>query len=112
MPDKYWQFVPLLSTTINAIGTPVAFQECSGIKFFVKWPDNSTAGEVIIEESDDGGYAGVWSPVGSIVWGAEITKEGSVWPGPFGFVRARLINIAGTHTDPVVATAQGIRDPS
>lgn len=105
--DKYYDFVTLLSTLINATGTPVAFNTCNQLKYSVQWPDDSTAGSVTIEQSPDAGYSGVWEEIDVITWAAELTKLGGVWPGSLGFVRARLTDIAGTHTDPVVVKAQG-----
>lgn len=107
MADKFFDWVTALSTLTNATGTPVALNGCNQLGYAVTWPDNSTAGVVTIEQSPDAGYSGVWEEIDVVTWGAELTKIGGTWPGPLGFVRARLASIAGTHTDPVLVRFQG-----
>lgn len=109
MSDKFWTWITLLSSTTNITSDALAMNNVRRLAWEVTFPDNSTAGTVIIEQSSDAGYAGLWQPIGSSVWAAELTKLGGTAEGPFGFVRARLTLQAGTHTDPIVVKIQGMQ---
>lgn len=109
MADKFWTWITLLSSAVNVAGGAVAMNNARRLAWEVTFPDNSTAGTVIIEQSSDASYAGVWVQIASVAWAAELTKLGGVAEGPFGFVRARLTLQAGTHTDPFVVKIQGMQ---
>ena len=108
MADKFYNWVTLLSSLVNATGTPVAMNTCNRMAWSIQFPDNSTAGTIIIEHSTDAGYAGLWKQISSTAWAAELTQLDGTFEGPLGFVRARLTLQAGTHTDPFTVKVQGI----
>lgn len=112
MADRWADWQTSLSSTTNVTGTAFSFHNAKQAGWEVDWPTNLTAGDVIIETATDKLYAGTWRPLYTITYnGATVAapkKEGQEFDGPFAFMRARLINQAGTHTSPVVVKCQAM----
>lgn len=109
MGDRWADWQTSLSSTTNATGTALSFHNAKQAAWEVTWPDNMTAGVVVITTSTDKSYAGAWREIYRFTWASpDDKKEGEEFDGPLAFMRAELSGVTGTHTDPIVAKCQAL----
>ena len=77
----------------NALTGSGAHTPLNGSKNFnanIRWGAGTSAGSVIIETAPDKDYAGTWSNLTTLTWGAASSIDTWRGTGPFGAIRARI----------------------
>ena len=82
----------LTAQTAIQTGTIKPMNHCRQVGWFTEYTGTPSDGTIIIEWSEQSGYAGTWNQLAEIDCANLVagTDGAGTYPGPIGFVRARI----------------------